>query len=341
MKDIVVTKIWCSLKIPVIEQKTELEVEILEAEILPEDMRKPSEKYRQHEQMEMCVRVTDHLRDEVIEHDIFVASKNERFQEIMERGLYNALRMCSDSRYHIYPSSCGFYYWHTFRKLRPWIRENGFFSAYIEANTEDGTAMQIECRRDGAFDLSAEGEYLGRLEVKTDRRDTWWERSDRMEEDLIGGAADFRQELALFEDIYLSKRLMTKAMEQALSNHQHKEGRARADEKVIAMYYCDPLVYTPSDPAAFHPAHGEYRYQKRPFQYYIIRGEKCREDYWCLYGLIHMFGWEWGEILLGVCEEEIPALPLPPGTLRKTDVFGQRLEDVLKQYGQPGWEKCI
>lgn len=341
MKDIVVAKIWYSLKIPVIEEKTELEVAILKAEILPEDMRDPSEKYRQHEQLKMRVRVTDHLRDEVVEHEIFVASKNERFQEIMERGLYKALCVCSDPIYHICPSSCGFYYWHTFQKLRPWIRENGFFSACIEANTEDGTAMQIECRRDGAFDLSAGGEYLGRLEVKTDRRDTWWERSDRMEEELIGGAADFRQELALFEDICLSKRLMTKAMEQALSDRQHQEGRARADEKVVAMYHYDPLVYTPPDLASDHLAHGEHRYQKKPFQYYIIRGEKCGEDCWRLYALIHMFGWEWGEILLGACEEEIPVLPLPPGTLRKTDVFGQRLEDVLKQYGQPGWEGCI
>lgn len=285
---------------------------------------------------------------EIIVHEMAVSAKSGRFHEMMERSVYQILRWCLHDKpaYHRLPSTCGFFYWHTFQKLRPWIRENSDYFLCIEGVAEDGTVIQAEYSENERNDhpamckVYARNTYLGSVRIYPGGPadictydDLGYLCGGDDSDYCVGGLKDFEQEIALAEKFYLSKQLMTETMEKALMSYQYDENRRKADEKVIAMYYYNPKMYIDSEE--------HYSVCRQPFQYYIIRGERCGENGWRLYGLIYTLAWEWREILVGECEDEIPALPLPPRTLRKIEVFGQRLEDVLKQYGYRGWENLL
>ena len=50
---------------------------------------------------------------------------------------------------------------------------------------------------------------------------------------------------------------------------------------------------------------------------------------------------EMGEIFVGERGEEQFLPYLPAEAMRMPEIFGQRLEDVLKENGEPGWERLV
>lgn len=342
MKDIRITKTNCHLTIPVFEKKTKIELLIHDARI---------EEYEEHEQIYVLYYNITYYYDSITDDkDILEMNtmagypvKKECFQKTIERSIYKILhqilRYFSSDMWNDFdrlPSTCGFFCWHTFQKLLPWIRENWDFSFCVEGVAEDGALIRAEYA-DDIYRVYAQDKYLGSIRIYPGGSSEWWEDDLKLFQDhdislndpaniytIGGGAEDFSQELTVIEHFYQSKQLITPSIENALTDYRHEKKLSMADEKVIAMYYYYP-----------NPCDG-------PLQYYIIKGKKCGENSWRLYGLIdNTIEWFWGEILIGECSEEIPAFPLPPRTMRKTEVSGQRLKDVLKQYGRLGWEEYL
>lgn len=101
---------------------------------------------------------------------------------------------------------------------------------------------------------------------------------------------------------------------------------------MIAVYYHDYCYVKPD---------GTMSSKKMRFWYYMVRGERCKEGGWRFYGLICRRTWKWGEIFVGERGEEQFLPYLPAEAMRMPEIFGQRLEDVLKENGEPGWERLV
>lgn len=84
-----------------------------------------------------------------------VSLKGKCLLEIVEEALYQNIRRNLMGEVDGYrrlpelPSTCGFFYRYTFRKLCWWLREQAEFSFDIEGKAEDGSAIRAKYRSDG------------------------------------------------------------------------------------------------------------------------------------------------------------------------------------------------
>lgn len=299
------------LKIPVAELGKEIEITIRELE----------KDYEYQKNGLICATVDYVYNDTQWQFGESVSPKGKCLLELVEEILYWTVRRnpgnedCLDGL----PSTCGFFYRHTFRKLRPWIREHAKFFFDIQVKTEDGSVIRAKYRSDG-----------------------WWGTAEiYCGEDLLGslrmgrgdGGKDFSDELARIESYYLSRQRITEKMEIALKDGPWPWGKeeAAADQKVLAVYYHDYCYERPD---------GTESFRKTRFWYYMVKGER-HSGGWRLLGLICRRTWKWGEIFVGEMGEEQFLPYLPDEALRMPEIFGQRLEDVLRENGEPGWEELV
>ncbi len=207
-----------------------------------------------------------------------VSLKGKCLLEIVEEALYQNIRRNLMGEVDGYrrlpelPSTCGFFYRYTFRKLCWWLREQAEFSFDIEGKAEDGSAIRAKYRSDG-----------------------WWGNAER-------------------RGMAVGKRRCG--------------GGPESDRRILPrLLLCKTGWNHVLQKNAFLVLYGERRKVQR--RRLALLWADLPEDM------------EMGEIFVGERGEEQFLPYLPAEAMRMPEIFGQRLEDVLKENGEPGWERLV